>query len=203
MKTAIAELESISPISFSRRYDEIDDSPDAQRREGEKVADHEKRTWRYKCHYDEQTREVIIPGVQFKMALDWTARQLGLKIGGRGLKTWATMFQSGVICIEPLGLGVKMDEVKCVRFYCNSQGRRGGKLDVMRHFPIVDSWKGTVTFTIIDDTITEDIFALHLQRAGEVCGLGRYAPRNGGFLGRFAVKEVLWQDEAVPLGKAA
>lgn len=190
MKTAIAQLAGVGAISFSRFHD-------MPKIEGESHDAYEKRTWREKCHYDPKSTEVYIPGIVLKFALDWTAAQVGLKVIGRGRKTWATIFKSGVLCADPVMLGVKRDAVAGVPVRCHPQGRRGPGARVMRMFPIVENWLGTATFMILDDTIDEKIFKSHLVKAGQFCGLGRYAPRNGGHHGRFSVTEVLWQDEAV------
>lgn len=192
MKTAIAEIKGLAAISFSRRYD-----MDVPRLEGESHAAYDERNWREHLHYNPKTREAFVPGVQFKRALDYTARQLGIRIPGRGAKTWASIFESGVLCTADMPLGLKVEDIGSIGVMCNSKGRRGGSLDVQRRFPIIYDWGGTVAFTILNDMIDEHIFRLHLERAGEFCGLGRYAPRNAGTHGRFTVEEVLWQDAAV------
>ena len=47
---------------------------------------------------------------------------------------------------------------------------------------------------------TEDVFHLHLEKAGEICGLGAHRPAHGyGSFGRFEVTKIVWhevQDEA-------
>lgn len=190
MKTVVAEIKGVGAISFSRHHASAaleGESPDAL----------DARTWREKLHYDGGTLEAQIPGIMLKFALDYTAGQLGLKIKGRGNKTWASVFKSGVLCLEPVGLGIKRDEVECITVMCHPQGRRGPGPRVPRRFPIVHQWRGTTSFLILNDSITEEIFRFHLTRAGEFCGLGRYAPRNGGDKGRFAVQDLLWQDHVL------
>lgn len=189
MKTAVVEIKGIGAISFSRKHD-------LPKLEGESHADYDERTWREKCHYDAKTREIFAPGIMLKFALDYTSKQLGIQIAGRGKKTWASVFQSGVICPDRMMLGIKLDDVKRITIQANADGRRGSGTRVPRHFPILDEWGGTCTFLILNDMITEDVFKLHLVKAGQFCGLGRYAPRNGGHHGRFEVTQVLWHDEA-------
>lgn len=189
MKTAVAELEGVGAISFSYRHEK-------PMLEGESHADYDQRTWREKLHYDGKTKEAFIPGMMLKFALDYTAAQLGIKIPGRGTKTWAKIFQSGIICPDRMMLGIKRDDVESITIQANADGRRGSGKRVPRIFPIINNgWKGTVTFYILNDMITEDILNTHLTRAGQFCGLGRFAPRVGGFHGRFNVKELLWHDE--------
>lgn len=189
MKTAIVTIKGENQISFSKRHD-------APMYEGENRDAHDERTWREHLHYDEKSLECYIPGIQLKLALDWTASQLGLKVEGRGNKTWATIFRSGVMCPDRVMLGIKRDDVQSVKIRANSRGKRGGSLDITRRYPVIAPWSGVAQFYVFDDTINERIFALHLDRAGKLCGVGRFSPRNGGFLGRFEVAEMLWQDEA-------
>jgi hypothetical protein len=189
MKTAIAALEGIGAISFSYRHEK-------PMLEGESHGDYDQRTWREKLHYDPTTKEIFVPGMMLKFALDYTAQQLGIKIQGRGIKTWHKIFQSGVICPDRMMLGINYDKVESITIQANADGRRGSGKRVPRIFPIINNgWSGEATFLILNDMITEDIFRLHLIKAGQFCGLGRYAPRVGGYHGRFNVKELLWQDE--------
>lgn len=190
MKTAIAEIKGVGAISFSRQHE-------TPKLEGEADDAHDLRTWRERAHYDGKTGECFVPGVMFKFALDYTAAQLGLKIKGRGIKTWRTVFESGVICADRLMLGVKKDQLDMIGVQCNPQGKRGGGGRVLRRFPIIHDWGGTIEFMILNDMITEDVFKLHLVKAGQFCGLGRYAPRNRGHHGRFEVCNMVWHDEAM------
>ena len=190
MKTAVVSIKGIGDISFSRKHD-------APKNEGESHADYDERTWREKCHYDAKTREIFIPGIMLKFALDYTAKQLGIQVAGRGKKTWASIFESGVICPDKMMLGMSVDKIERITIQANADGRRGSGVRVPRHFPIMSDWGGTVQFLILNDMITEEMFRLHLVKAGQFCGLGRYAPRRGGHHGRFEVEEMLWHDEAV------
>lgn len=188
MKTAVAEIKGVGAISFSRQHG-------LPKLEGEADEAHDLRTWREHAHYDGATKECFVPGVMFKFALDYTAAQLGMKIKGRGIKTWTTIFESGVICADRLMLGIKRDDLDGITIQCNPRGKRGGGGRVPRRFPIIHEWGGTVQFMILNDMITEEVFRTHLEKAGQFCGLGRYAPRNRGHHGRFEVADLLWHDE--------
>lgn len=190
MKTALATLKSVTPVSFSRRYDH-----EVPLLEGETKAAYDDRTWRHRA-YSNADGEVILPAIWFKKSLDWTAAEIGLRIAGRGTKTWSKPFAAGVICLDDIPTGIKLDDVKGVKLPCNSEGRRGGKLDVFRTFPVIPEWEGVVTFAVLNDTIDETVFKLHLVKSGQLCGIGRWAPRNAGMNGRFEVVDVAWQDEA-------
>jgi hypothetical protein len=45
--------------------------------------------------------------------------------------------------------------------------------------------------------IDEEVFRMMLKHAGTFIGLGRWAPRNAGLYGRFAVKNVTLQNGKV------
>lgn len=204
MKTAISQMEGVGALSFSFRHM-------AEMLEGESHADYDTRTWTLKCHHDAETKQVFVPGMMLKFSLDYTAAQLGIRIPGRGIKTWAKVFQSGVICPDRMMLTrmdnetpILLDEVDSITIQANADGRRGSGKRVPRIFPLVNGgWTGTATFLILNDMITEPIFKLHLEKAGQFCGLGRYAPRVGGYHGRFDVKELVWQDEVAEAAAAA
>ena len=148
------------------------------------------------CTTTARPKECFVPGTQLKKALDYTSAQLGIRIKGRGTKTWAAVFKSGVICADRVMLGVHKDKVDMVGVLCSATGKPGGA-QVLRRFPLIHDWGGTVTFMILNDMITEDIFRLHLEKSGQFCGLGRYAPRNGGHHGRFQVAGLVWDDEVL------
>lgn len=58
--------------------------------------------------------------------------------------------------------------------------------------PRIDEWSGDVTFYVIDEIVTEDVFTRHLEGAGKFIGIGFFRPRNNGFWGRFGVEKVEW-----------
>jgi len=188
MKIVTAELSGTS-ISFSRQHEE-------PKLEGENADDYDHRTWRHKLHYDNKG-EIFIPGIMLKFALDYTAKTLGMKIQGRGNKQWATIFNSGILCTDPIMLGINKNKIKNISVMCNPKGIRGGGSRVPRRFPLIDTgWKGLVQLFVVNDEITQTILELHLERAGQICGLGRYAARVGGSHGRFIVSEFVWDDQA-------
>ena len=60
--------------------------------------------------------------------------------------------------------------------------------------PVVRKWSGDLMVYILDDNITEEVFAYHLKQAGAFIGIGRFRPRNRGFYGRYSVKDIIWQN---------
>jgi len=65
---------------------------------------------------------------------------------------------------------------------------------VWKCYPIIPAWEGEVTFLILDDTITEDIFKKVLIQAGQLIGIGRFRVRNRGTYGRFSVDSLQWDE---------
>lgn len=188
MITAIAKLQSIAPYSQSRRFE-------ADKLDNESNMDKERRTWRDKCH-STPNGDVFVPPMAFKTALAECAKFLSISIPGKGKATWTKHFEAGVLCMEPLSLGVKKDQMQGEWLYCNSQGKRGGTLDVSRCFPVFPEWSGEVTFHVIDPMITEEVFEHHLNQSGKLIGIGRFRPRNGGYYGRFKVDGLTWAKAA-------
>jgi hypothetical protein len=65
---------------------------------------------------------------------------------------------------------------------------------VLRTFPVVPQWSGTLEVTVLDDTIDKETFEKTIREAGLFIGVGRFRPRNGGFYGRFIVESVTWTE---------
>ena len=184
MKTAICELESISPYSQSKYYE-------TEKLSKERPDDYEARTWRDRLHVNADGF-VFIPPMAFKNCLSSVAKYLSIQIPGKGKATFTKHIEAGVLVTEALVLPVKKDDVAGEWYFVPSDGKRGGGKRVKRCFPVIPHWQGAVSFHILDDTVTEDIFRQHLEEAGKFIGIGRFRPQNNGFYGRFKVNEVVW-----------
>lgn len=184
MRVATAHLESLSPYSQSRHYV-------VPKLDKEGPADFESRTWRERLHVDADGF-VVMPPMAFKNCLSEIAKFLSVKIQGKGKSTYTKHFEAGVMVVEGLTLPIKKEDVSGEWLFVPSDGRRGGSSRVDKCFPIIPSWKGAVTFHIIDETITPEVFEQHLREAGNFIGVGRFRPRNNGYYGRFRVTKVAW-----------
>ena len=180
MKMIVARLKSVSPYSQSRHYD----TPKLDR---ELAKDYEARTWRDRLHTD-ANGDVFIPPMAFKNCLAEAAKFLSVQVPGKGKATYTKHFEAGVLCMDPLPLGLKKDEVTGEWLFVPSDGRRGSGSRVDKCFPLIPEWEGDVIFHILDDIITDDVFRHHLDAAGKFIGIGRFRPRNNGFYGRFSVE---------------
>jgi hypothetical protein len=181
---AVAELESLSPYGQSRFYE----TPKLAK---ENAQDYEGRTWRDRVHVNEHGN-IVIPPMAFKNCLSEVAKFLGQQIPGKGKSTYTKHFEAGVIVTEGLTLPVKKENVSGEWLFVPADGKRGSGKRVKKCFPVIPSWKGRVTFHVLDDTITPDVFEQHLQEAGNFIGIGRFRPRNNGYYGRFRVASVKW-----------
>lgn len=191
MRTAVATLESISPYSQGKHYD----APKLGRPNGtatESSKDYEARTWRERCHVDSSGR-VMIPPMAFKNCIAEIAKYLSVQIPGKGKSTYTKHFEAGVMVLDGLVLPVTKETVSGEWLFVPADGRRGGGKRVEKCFPVVHEWKGDVTFHILDDVITPEVFDQHLRDAGNFIGIGRFRPRNNGYYGRFKVNKITWQ----------
>jgi hypothetical protein len=186
--TVTCTLESLSPLSMSRHYTQ------PEKTSKESPADYEKRTWRERLHYDDKGM-VFIPPMAFKLSLAEAAKFLGMKIPGKRNATYTKHFESGVLVLQGMPLGIKKDDVAGEPLFVPSDGKRGGSTRVDKIFPLIPKWAGIVTFHILDATITREVFEQHLNEAGNFIGLGRFRPRNNGYYGRFAVKKIDWKTD--------
>lgn len=179
MKTFAATLKSTSPICFGRYY-----AQDVPKKDKESAADYEERTWRNRLHLAEDGR-IFIPPFAFKNCLDSAAKYLGKQIPGKGKATYTKHFVSGVLVMDPLILPVKKAEVKGEWRYVPADGMPGGSKRVMKCFPVISRWEGSVQIQVLDDTVTCEVLAEHLVQAGQFIGVGSFRPQNRGIYGRF------------------
>jgi len=184
MKKVIATLESAAPYGQSRYYK-------VEKLEKESDKDYEARTWRNRLHVDEKG-EVFIPPMAFKHCLAQAAKYLSRKIPGKGTQTYTKHFEAGVMCTDPVGLGIDVDAVPGLWLFVPANGTPGGGKCVMKCFPRIDHWRADVSFHVLDETITKAVFTEHLIEAGKFIGIGFFRPRNRGYWGRFEVVKVKW-----------
>ena len=184
MRSVTVHLESTAPYSQSRMHD-------TDKLDKERPDDYEKRTWREKCTYDENGT-VEIPAMALKQALDRAARVMGEQIPGKGKATYTKFFTSGCLCTSNVSLGVHKDSVASVTINANSDGVRGSGKRVKRTFPVIPSWSGVAEFVILDASITKDVFERTMKTCGQIVGIGRFRPENGGLNGRFKPTKFEW-----------
>jgi len=194
MKTAIVPIYGLNAYSQSRPHNTPklkDELPDAW----------EERTWRERVHRD-RDGFIFIPPMSFKFAIADAAAFRSEKIKGKGNNTWTKHFSAGIIVADacPIYQGkerMHADKARGEWVYCHSDGKRTSGTRVYRQFPMIDDWSTTCAFHIVDDIITEEIFLKFLRQAGQFIGIGRFRPRNGGILGRFAfdASKVKWTED--------
>jgi len=184
MRTAVVKLKSASAYSQSRHYT-------TEKLNKELSKDYEARTWRDRLHATD-TGEVFIPPMSFKNCISEAAKFLWIQIPGKGKSTYTKHFEAGVLVTDALMLGIKAADVKGEWLFVPSDGVRGSGKRVDKCFPVIQEWGGVVTFYVLDDTITQDVFMQHLTQAGAFIGIGRFRPRNNGFYGRFNVESIAW-----------
>ncbi len=188
MFKATVELKSMagSPYSQSKYYK-------TPRLDRETSADYEARTWRDRCHVNEDGN-IFIPPMAFKNCLSEAAKFLGKQIPGKGKSTYTKHFEAGVLVMDPVTLPVAKDQVEGEWLFVPADGRRGSGSRVEKCFPVIRQWEGQIAFYILDGTITKSVFMEHLKEAGSFIGLGRFRPRNNGFNGRFEAELISWEE---------
>lgn len=184
MKTAVARLKSLSPYGQSKYYQ----TPKLER---ELHRDYENRTWRDRLHSTEDGH-VFIPPMAFKIAVGEAAKFVARQIPGKGKSTYTKHFEAGVLVVEPLVLPIMKEDVPGQWLFVPADGVRGSGKRVEKCFPVIHQWEGDVTFMVLDEIITEDVFRETLADAGKFIGIGFFRPRNNGFWGRFSVESVTW-----------
>ena len=184
MKTVTVTLKSVSPYGQSRYHD-------TPKLKGEGNDDCEKRTWRNRLHADDDGN-VFIPPMAFKNCIASAAKYKGEQIPGKGKRTYTKLFESGIIVEDCMTIGIKKDEVEPEILFLPSTGVRGDGKRVKKYMPRIPHWEGQVTFILLDDQITKEVFITHLEDAGRFIGLGFFRPERHGYWGRFTVEKQSW-----------
>jgi hypothetical protein len=128
----------------------------------------------------------MINPMAVKKALDATAKkQLGT-VPGRGKSKWGGYFRSGIMVTEAVDLGVKPEKIPAERMFVAlpGQGRH------WKNFPKLSKWASKLSIEVVDGIITPEILEKCLNKTGSLNGLGLFRPQNGGYWGRFAVKNI-------------
>jgi len=184
MRTATVTIEGVSAYSQSKHHSEP--------KIGEETNDaHERRTWRHRMHMNKDGY-VYIPPMAAKNGLVSAAKFLNRKIPGERNKTFTKRFESGILCMEPLVLPIKRDAVLSEELFVPSDGVRGSGKRVVKVFSVIPDWGGDFVISVIDEKISEEVFAEHCEAWGKFIGIGRFRPEKNGFYGRFAVKGIEW-----------
>src|SRR5262245_10234253 len=177
-----------APLSMSRHYI---DPPKGKK---ESPADYDERTWRERLHYDAE-ENVFLNNMAFKWCISDSARLLGMKIPGKGVATYSKYFDSGILVLQGMMLGLKKNDVTPEKLFVPADGKHGSGKRVWRTFPLIPAWSGTVQFIILNRIITPEVFQEHLEEAGRFIGLGRFRPQRGGYYGRFSVKNIEFTED--------
>lgn len=186
MKTVTAALKGISPYSQSRYHDtpKLDDGREIPK-------DYELRTWRERLH-STADGNIFIPPMAFKNCISEAAKFLSMQVPGKGKSTYTKHFEAGILVIDGLILPKKKTDCEFEWLFLPSDGVRGSGKRVQKCYPVIREWSGSVTFHVLDEMVTPEIFQKHITAAGNFIGIGRFRPRNNGFYGRFSVESVKW-----------
>ena len=189
MRQAIVTIKGISPYSPSGYI-----NPELHpKKSGERSDEYEKRVWRERIHADDNG-EVWIPPMAFKNGIASAASFLGERIQGKGQKTYTKLFEAGIMVMDHLPLGVKKADVPGDWLFVPADGKRGGGKRVLKCFGRVMPWGGAITFHVLHESITPDVFQRHLDCFGAFVGIGRFRPQNNGYFGRFSVEKITWKE---------
>jgi len=177
-----ADLIGISPLSYSGPIKSVKDT-------GENHDAFEERTWRERMHVD-KNGEVYIPANALKNMLTGVALFLSETVRGKGKATYTKHFEAGILVVDSMPLGIKAKDVPCERLFVPSDGKKGGSKRVFKNFPIIMDWQTHCEFFALDPILIADPGKIkeYLEHAGKFIGFLRFRPRNGGFYGRFSVK---------------
>lgn len=171
-----AHLQSVTPYAQGKHHE-------IPKLEREQAGDYDKRTYLGRLHV--AAGKVYIPPMAFKFCLQDTARYMGMQVPGKGKATYTKNFVQGVICSEPVQLGITPEETRLEPIFTNLTPNKPNGPRGWRHFPVIDTWEGHLEITVVDDLITKPILQKHLEIAGVITGIGVWRPQRGGFWGKF------------------
>ncbi len=158
----------------------------------ERADEKEKRIWKLGIHTNENGN-VIIPAFSIMNCIKAAAQRIGMKIPGKGQKTYSKVFGSGVLVLDAIVLPYRLEDIKPWARFVPSDGKPGGGTRVEKYYMKLTEWGGTFEVNILDDMITEEVFREHMDYAGKFIGLGIWRPERGGIMGRFSVKKIAFK----------
>jgi hypothetical protein len=192
MNRAIADIEFLTPYCQCRYHE-------APALKKEIKDDYEKRTWRSKLHESEiNPGMVVIPSMAFSNCLKEAVGFVGTQVPGKGKTTWTKHFQAGVCVLDDVETGRSIESAIEKKLFVPSSpgGKPGVGSRVMKSFPLLlPPLSVSVEFFISNDLITPEVFAYHLQQAGQLIGLGSFRIRLGGMFGKFRVNGIEWIED--------
>jgi hypothetical protein len=147
------------------------------------------RTWPEKCRVTD-TGELYLPPIALKACLCSTAKYAGLRIPGKGTRTYSQPIIRGLQCINNIVLNAGLDDIELMNEPVDAQPGSAKSTRVMRIFPYLAKWAGLGTVRVLDDIITPDVLTEHLGLAGIMTGLGTWRPERGREYGTFIVSDL-------------
>ena len=177
MKLFVAELRSLTPYAQGKYHEEpklAQELHDA----------YKQRTALEQLHT--AAGEVYIPPKAFHLCLSSTASYTGDQIPGKGKERYTKHYDRGVICSEPVMLGVKADTVRIERIFTELNPQRPGSRGWV-YFPVIDQWAGELQIMAVDDIFTPAVIERHLRIGGLITGIGVWRPERKGSWGKFQV----------------
>lgn len=163
--------------------------------------DFEDQAWINRAHWNSEGK-LFIPGTAFSLSLKEAAKYLGESIPGRGKERYTKHFEAGVMVTQNLILeNITKDNILKITLHVPSDGIPGGSKRVIKHFPYILGWRGIVSYFVIDDIISKDVFQKHLMLSGSLIGVGIHRPRNRGTWGRFVCDRIDWEEGEILLPK--
>jgi hypothetical protein len=130
MKRFVAELQSSTPLSFGRNHD----TPKLPR---ELEQAYEERTVLHKLHT--AAGQIYIPPMAFKLCLEQTASYLGEQVPGKGAERYTKHYRQGVLCPEPVMLGITAEKVRIDKVFIPSQPGAPSQDGSGNGFPLLTS----------------------------------------------------------------
>jgi hypothetical protein len=178
MKCFVAEIKGLTPLSQGRNHG----TPKLPQ---ELEQAYEERTVLQKLHI--AVEEIFIPPIAFKLCLEKTAGYLAEKIPGHGLTQYTKHYRQGIMCPDPIMLGVGVDKVRIDKVFIPTQPNRPNSGRAWKWFPLLDQWQAELTIMAVDDIFTDEVIERHLRIAGQITGIGVWRPERGGMQGKFSV----------------
>lgn len=183
-RKVLVTIQGDGSIILNRRPSPSELMDSGSKKKGENKAEAEFETYRQKAWFRKDIG-VHIPSENIHECLKGGAKAWGRKIPGEGMKTYAGLLTSAIIC-EDMPLGIKsLDDERLIPFAKVVNGnptksKKGGSC-VVRVRPLVAQWGGSFLLHIFDKRLTDDVMQTIIQYAGIYNGIGDWRPVYGRF----------------------
>ena len=182
MKKIHVKIKGISPLLMHRPSSEMEELL-KKARENKVKEEIEKKNIHLYLYLDEDGKPCV-PSIYLIRSMMKAAVDCGIKVQGKGKKTYKNYIGGGLVIIEPSLIPIKPSKYVIHEAYVVIQRNR-----IRRFRPMFPKWSLEFDIFYDENTFSSNVLKEILAYAGAFEGIGDFRPNKGGCYGRFEIVE--------------